>query len=91
MVEEEEEKKKGRRRREEEKRRREEEEEEGRREVQEFKVWNRTMDYMYRICAWKICVWKFGIELFGLAVVLNGGKICIEKLLGFRIEAVHFF
>ena len=43
---------------------------------------------MYRICVWKICVWNFGIELFGLVVVLNGGKICIEKILGFRGDAV---
>ena len=29
--------------------------------------------------------------LFGLAVVLNGGKICIEKMLGFRGDAVRLF
>ena len=29
--------------------------------------------------------------LFGLVVVLNGGKICIEKMLGFRGDAVLFF
>ena len=29
--------------------------------------------------------------LFGLFVVLNGGKICIEKMLGFRGDAVRFF
>ena len=28
--------------------------------------------------------------LFGLVVVLNGGKICIEKMSGFRGD-VHFF
>ena len=49
------------------------------------------MDYMYRICVWKICVWNFGIELFGLVVVLNGGKICIEKMLSFRGDVVRFF
>ena len=49
------------------------------------------MDYMYRICVWKICVWNFGIELFGLVMVLNGGKICIEKMLGFRGDAVKIF
>ena len=69
-VEEEEEKKRGRRRREEGKKKKKEE---GRGEVQEFKVWilvkdlygielwNRSMDYMYRISVWKICVWNFGI------------------------------
>ena len=46
---------------------------------------------MYRICVWKICFWNFGIELFELVVVLNGGNICIEKMLGFRGEAVKFF
>ena len=28
--------------------------------------------------------------LFGLVVVLNGGKICIEKMLGFRGAVVCF-
>ena len=46
---------------------------------------------MYRICVWKICVWTFGIELFGLVVVLIGGKFCIEKMLGFKGDAVKFF
>ena len=27
----------------------------------------------------------------GLVVVLNGGKFCIEKMLGFRGDVVHFF
>ena len=54
-------------------------------------LWNRSMDYMYRICVWKICVWNFGIELFGLIVVLNGGKNCIEKMLGFRGDVVKNF
>ena len=49
------------------------------------------MDYMYRIYVWKICVWEFGIELFGLVVVLNGGKICIKKMLGFREDVVKIF
>ena len=31
------------------------------------------------------------IWLFGLAMVLNGGKFCIEKIMGFRGDAVHFF
>ena len=29
--------------------------------------------------------------LFGLVVVLNGGQICIEKMLGSRGDAVRFF
>ena len=39
-------------------------------------------------------VWNtsFCVEsLFGMVVVLNGGKICIEKMLGFRGDAVRFF
>ena len=39
-------------------------------------------------------VWNtsFCVEsLFGLVVVLNGGKICIEKMLAFRRYAVFFF
>ena len=48
-----------------------------------------------------ILIWRFGIPLFvynlclewlfGLVVVLNGGKFCIKKMLGFRGDAVHFF
>ena len=30
-------------------------------------------------------------SLFGLVVVLNRGKFCIEKMLGFRGDAVCFF
>ena len=30
-------------------------------------------------------------SLFGMVVVLNGGKFCIEKMLGFRGDAVRFF
>ena len=29
--------------------------------------------------------------LFSLVVVLNGGKICIEKMLGFKRDVVRFF
>ena len=29
--------------------------------------------------------------LFGLVMVLNGGKTCIEKMLGFRGDVVRFF
>ena len=39
----------------------------------------------------------FGVSLscymvvwFGLVVVLNGGKFCIDKMLGFRGDVVHF-
>ena len=49
------------------------------------------MEYMYRIYVHKICVWNFGIELYGLVVVLNGEKICIEKMLGFKGDAVKIF
>ena len=46
-----------------------------------------------------ILVWGFGIPLFGVDslfrmgdwFVLNGGKICIEKMLGFKGDAVRFF
>ena len=31
------------------------------------------------------------IWFFGLVVVLNGGKNCIEKMMGFRGDAVRFF
>ena len=31
------------------------------------------------------------MKLFGLVVVLNGRKICIEKILGFRGNAACFF
>ena len=92
-VEEEEEKKRERRRREEEKKKKKKEE--GRRKMEEEKFKN----LRYGIGLWIIfiefvygkCVWNFSIELFGLAVVLNGGKFCIEKMLGFRGDAVHFF
>ena len=39
-------------------------------------------------------VWNtfFCVEsLFGMVVVLNGGKYCIEKMLGFRGDVVRFF
>ena len=29
--------------------------------------------------------------LFGLVVVLNKGKFCIEKMLGFRGDTIRFF
>ena len=39
----------------------------------------------------KTLTYKCVIWLFGLVRVLNGGKICIEKMLGFRGDVVHFF
>ena len=39
-------------------------------------------------------VWNtsFCVEsLFGMVVVLNGGKFCIEKMLGFKGDAIYFF
>ena len=63
------------------------------------------MDFFLWIFVWiciRILVWRFGIPLFvynyclkwlfGLVVVLNGGKICIEKKkLGFMGDVVRFF
>ena len=43
-------------------------------------VWNKSLRYGY-LMEW----------LFGLVVVLNGGNICIEKMLGFRGDVVRFF
>ena len=43
-------------------------------------VWNKYLRYGY-LMEW----------LFGLVVVLNGGKICIEKMWGFKGDAVCFF
>ena len=35
---------------------------------------------------------SFCVEsLFGMVVVLNGGKFCIEKMLGFRGDVIRFF
>ena len=59
-------------------------------------------NYVFRMCK-ELCLgWGFPIcwlgiflpstiKLFGLVVVLNGGKICVEKMLGFRGDAVPFF
>ena len=58
-------------------------------------------NYAFRMCK-ELCLgWGFSYllvrisptfnnEVFGLVVVLNGGKICIEKMLGFRGDAVRF-
>ena len=43
-------------------------------------VWNKSLRYVY-LMEW----------LFGLVMVLNGGKICIEKMLGLRGDVVRFF
>ena len=43
-------------------------------------VWNKSLRYGY-LMEW----------FFGLVVVLNEGKICIEKMLGFRGDVVRFF
>ena len=54
------------------------------------------MDLFVWIFLW-ILVWRFGIPLWlcrilvGLVVVLNRGKICIEKTLAFRGDGVRFF
>ena len=49
-------------------------------------VWIICIEFVYGKC-----VWNFGIELFCLVVVLNGEKICIEKMLGFRGDAIKIF
>ena len=63
-------------------------------------VWN-----LYEICmdlfVWIFFLWILGWRfviplclcriLVGLVVVLNRGKICIEKMLGFRGDPVRFF
>ena len=49
------------------------------------------MDFCMDTC---LEVWNtsFCVEsLFGLVVVFNGGKFCIEKMLGFRGDVVRFF
>ena len=45
-------------------------------------VWNTSfcVDSLFGMVVW-----------FGLVVVLNGGKICIEKMFGFRGDAARFF
>ena len=56
---------------------------------------NFCMDFGMNICSdtcLGVCNTSFCVEsFFGLVVVLNGGKICIEKMLGFRGDAVPFF
>ena len=78
--------------------------EEGRRkEKRRSKVWNLLGTFVW-IFVWiciRLLVWRFRIPIFcveslfgmvvDLVVVLNGGKICIEKMLGFREDDVRFF
>ena len=45
------------------------------------------LEYLFFFCVESL----FGMGLFGLVLVLNGEKICIEKMLGFRGDAVRFF
>ena len=51
---------------------------------------------LYGFFLW-ILVWRFGIPLYlcrilvGKVMVFNRGKICIEKMLGFRGDDVRFF
>ena len=54
------------------------------------------LEYLFFLC--RILVWNKSLRygylmewFFGLVVVLNGGKICIEKMLGFKEDAVRFF
>ena len=47
---------------------------------------------MYMDTCWRFGIPLFYVEsLFGLVVVLNRRKICIEKMLGFRGDAIRFF
>ena len=57
-------------------------------------VWNFLgfcMDTCLEVWNISFCVESLFGRLFGWVVVLNGGKICIEKMLGFRGDAVRFF
>ena len=52
---------------------------------------NFCMDTCLGVWNTSFCVDSLFGMIFGLVVVLNGGKICIEKMLGFRGDAVPFF
>ena len=55
-------------------------------------VWNCLYGFFFMDTCWRFGIPLFCVEsLFGLIVVLNRGKICIEKMLGFRGDAVRFF
>ena len=49
------------------------------------------MDTYLEVWNTSFCVESFFEWLFGLVVFLNGGKTCIEKMLGFGGDAIHFF
>ena len=50
------------------------------------------MDFFLWILGWRIGIpLCLCIILVGLVVVLNRGKICIEKMLSFRGDVVRFF
>ena len=54
-------------------------------------VWIFGMNFCMDTCL-GVCNISFYVDyLFGLVVVLNGGKFCIEKILGFRGDVVLFF
>ena len=56
-------------------------------------VWVRNFsNQILSICRLgKTLTYKCVIWLFGLVGVLNGEKICREKMLGFRGDAIRFF
>ena len=49
------------------------------------------MDICLEVWNTSFCVESLFGMVFGLVVVLNGGKIYIKKMLGFRGDAVRFF
>ena len=55
-------------------------------------VWNCLCGFFFMDTYWRFGIPLFCVEsLFGLVMVLNRGKICIKKMLGFRGDAVRFF
>ena len=61
-------------------------------------VWNSCLGYeffqpnsLYICRLGKTLTYKCVIWFFGLVGVLNGGKKCIEKMLGFREDVIRFF
>ena len=60
-------------------------------------VWNSCLGYeIFQPNSLSICTlrktltYKYVIWLFGLVGVLNGGKFCIENILGFRGDVIFF-
>ena len=51
---------------------------------------NLCMDTCLEVWNTFFCIESLFGMVFGLVVVLNGGKICIEKILGFRGD-IRFF